>query len=665
MKGEDEISDVTLCPFCGVGCNLRLEIRDGKVIGVKPAGVEPNGNLLCIKGQTIHEWIQHEDRLKYPLVEGEEATWDEALSYVAEKIIEVITHHGPDSLYFLTSSSSSNEDNYLLQKFVRALGTNNIDNCARLCHSPSVEMLSYMLGSAAVSNPLDDLVDSEVIWIMGSNLVETHPVAVKHILEAKRRGSEIIAIDPRSSPTTKIADIHVGIKPGKDLYLLGAVLHVILTEKLYDEEFVFSRLENFEEFSRSIVDYNPKRVAGIAGVPEELIYRLARDFAKAETASIIYCMGLCQHVTGSLNVAAIADLMLVTGKLGKRGSGLYPMRGKSNVQGACDMGGLPNILPGYVKLGTPGVHYLERVWGYTIPPRPGIRESQVFSEIDKGNIKFLYIVGENPAGSHPNSDFVRRMLEKVFLVVQDIFPSETSKFANVVLPAACFAEREGTYTNTERRVQRLRKVIEPPGKALPDWKIISLLAEKIGLSGFSFSGESEIFKEITEAVPQYSGISYETGGFWPGNRRYLFEDGFLTDKGVAKLFSIPMPSNGDNGEEYPFSMITGRVLFHFHSSNQTLRARTLTKRLNKPFAEMSYYDAEELGVSEGDKVLIESPWGSIITEVRVSDKVGLKQVFVPIHFLTANPNTLIPVKLEECSKVPAYKLTRVRIKKIE
>ncbi len=652
----------TICPLCGVGCNIIPQVEGNRITYIKPAGAPPNFNSLCIKGQTVHEWIHHPDRLKYPIINGKKASWDEATGYVAEKILEIIKESGPNSLYFLSSSFSPNEDNYILSKFVRALGTNNIDNCARLCHSPTVEILRYMLGSAAVSNPLEDLASSDIIWIIGSNMVETHPVAVRYLLEGKRNGNRIIAIDPRSSSTTKIADEHIQIKPGKDLYLIGGILNVILSEKLYDENYVFEQLENFEEFSKSIVDYNPKRVSSIAGVSEKDIYRLAREFSYAENASIIYCMGICHQLTGYMNVAGLASLLLLTGKFRKPYSGLYPLRGKSNVQGACDMGALPNVIPGYISLKSPAVNKLEALWGFRIPEKSGIRESELFEKIENGDIRFLYVMGENPVGSHPNSQRVEKALEKVFLVVQDIFPNKTMEYADVIFPAACFAEREGTMTSTERRVQRLRKIIDPPGEARPDWTVIRDIAQKLGISGFSFGSEKEIFEEIKMAVPQYKNIDYETGGIWGAIR--LFSAGFLTGNSKARLFPLKMPEGNGDDEDYPFLMITGRAMFHFHSSVQTGRSVTLTKRLAKPYAEISYYDADELGIEEGDMIEIESRLSRIVLEARVSDKVGLKQVFVPIHFIQANPNRLIDERLETCSRVPAYNAVNVRIRKV-
>ncbi len=653
----------TICPLCGVGCNIIPHVEDNRITSIKPAGVPPNFNSLCIKGQTVHEWVHHPDRLKFPMINGKRASWDEAIEFVSDKILETLKESGPNSLYFLSSSFSPNEDNYILSKFVRALGTNNIDNCARLCHSPSVEILRYMLGSAAVSNPLEDLAHSDIIWIIGSNMVETHPVAVRYILEGKRNGSRIVAIDPRSSSTTKIADEHIQIKPGKDLYLIGGVLNVILSEKLYDENYVFDRLENFEEFSKSLVDYNPKRVSSIAGVSEKDMYRMAREFSSAENASIIYCMGICHQLTGYMNVAGLASLLLLTGKFSKPYSGLYPLRGKSNVQGACDMGALPNVIPGYISLKDPSVNRLEAIWGFRIPEKKGIRETELFEKIEDGEIRFLYVMGENPVGSHPNSLRVEKALEEVFLVAQDIFPNETTAHADVVFPASCFAEREGTVTSTERRVQRLRKIVEPPGEARPDWVVIRDIAQKLGMSGFSFNSEKEIFEEIRKAVPQYSNIDYEKGGIW-GSRR-LFSRKFLTKSGKARLFPLKMPESNGDEEDYPFLMITGRTMFHFHSSVQTGRSVTLTKRLSKPYAEISYYDADELGIEEGDLIEIESRLSSIVLEARVSDKVGLKQVFVPIHFIQAHPNRLIDERFESCSKVPAYNAVNVRIRKVE
>ncbi len=665
----------TVCPYCGTGCGIDLIVRDAKIVGVEPMKFHPvNEGKLCIKGRYCFEFVHRDDRLKKPLIkkDGEffETTWNTALSMVVEKIRE---HR--DEIGFLASAKCTNEENYILQKFARVLGTNNIDHCARLCHAPTVVGLSEAFGSGAMTNSIEDLEESKCILIIGSNTFEQHPLIARRILRAKEKGAKIIVIDPRKTHTARFADVFLQIYPGTNVAVLNGMMNVILKEKLYDEEFIKKRTKGFEEFVKSIEKYTPEFVSKICGVNPELIEKAARMYAESKRSAIVYCMGVTQFSHGSDNVRACCNLALLTGNIGKPGTGVNPLRGQNNVQGACDMGALPNVFPGYQKVVDEKARKkFEDAWGYKLSNEIGLTVTEMINEAGK-SIKFLYVMGENPMVSDPDVNHVEKCLKKLdFLVVQDIFLSETAKLADVVLPACCWSEKDGTFTSTERRVQLIRKAVEPPGEALPDWKIVSMIAKELGLKGFDYSCAEDIFNEIRTVTPQYAGITYKRLGLrgiqWPcptedhPGTPILHTEKFATPDGLGRFTIVEYEEPAEKPDkEYPFILTTGRIIFHYHTGTMTRRSEHLAGEINECFIEINPEDAKELGVSEGDYVKVESRRGTIFARVRISDiKKGV--VFVPFHFAESPANKLTICALDEKSKIPEFKVCAVKIEKL-
>ncbi len=483
----------TICPYCGCGCGINLVVKDGKVAGVEPWKRHPvNEGKLCPKGNFSHEFIHSPDRLTHPLIRKNgrlvPSTWDDALGHIAANFSRVKDGHGAGSLACLSSAKATNEENYLMQKFARAvIGTPNVDHCARLCHSPTVAGLAKAIGSGAMTNTIKDIEEAQCIFIIGSNTVEAHPLIARRVLRAKEAGAKIIVADPRFNATARHADIYAPMRSGTDVALLSAMMQFIIAEKLYNLDFINARTKGFEKLKSSVFDCSPQWAARVTGVPASTIREMAVAYASRRPASILYSMGITQHTTGTDNVLAIADLALLTGNVGRRGSGINPLRGQNNVQGACDMGALPDTLPGYKPITDDA--WREKVcreWQIdSMPSKPGLTLVEMMRSVESGVIKAMYIMGENPVISDPDAEKVKRSLSSLdFLVVQDIFLTETAQLADVVLPAASFAEKDGTFTNTERRVQLIRKAIAPVGEAKPDWEILCLLAKKMGSKGF-------------------------------------------------------------------------------------------------------------------------------------------------------------------------------------
>ncbi len=662
----------TICPYCGVGCGVGLIVMNNKILGVEPTKFHPvNEGKLCIKGRYCFEFVHDENRLRKPLIrkngEFREITWSKAISTIAEMINEY-----KDEIGFLASAKCTNEENYALQKFARVLGTNNIDHCARLCHAPTVVGLGEAFGSGAMTNSIEDIEESNCILLIGSNTFEQHPLIARRILRAKEKGAKIVVVDPRKTHTARFADVFLQVYPGTNVALLNGIMNVILKEGLYDYKFIKKRTKGFEEFARYIEKYTPELVSKICGVELELIKKTARMYAVSDRSSIIYCMGITQFIHGSDNVKACCNLALLTGNVGKPGAGVNPLRGQNNVQGACDMGALPNVFPGYQKVTDENIRKkFEEVWNYELNGDVGLTVTEMINEAGK-SIKFLYVMGENPVVSDPDVNHVKKCLKKLdFLVVQDIFFSNTAEFADVVLPACCWAEKDGTFTNTERRVQLIRKAVELPD-ALPDWKIIKMVAKEVGLRGFSYSRAEDIFNEIRKVTPQYAGITYKklrkTNGIqWPcpteshPGTPILHTDKFATSDGLGK-FTIAEhkePFERPDGE-YPFILTTGRIVFHYHTGTMTRRSKHLREEINECFVEINPEDAKELSVKDGDLIKVESRRGSIFAKVRISDiKKGV--VFIPFHFAESSANELTVCALDEKSKIPELKLCAVKI----
>jgi len=674
----------TLCPFCGVGCRIVLRVQDKKVEALYPTVGGVNEGKLCIKGWSAHEFIHHPERLSRPLLredrsqEFREVSWDEALDVIKGRLEAVLESDGPGAVNFFGSAKCTNEDNYALQKFARAVvGTPHIDHCARLCHASTVAGLSMSFGSGAMTNSIDDIEDAKVIVLIGSNASEQHPLIGRRIIKAIReKGTHLIVADPRRIDLVEFSRLHLRHRPGTDLVLINGILHVILVEGREDRTFIEANTEGFEEVRKSLRDYTPEYVEEITGVPAQRIVEAARLYAGAEAASIVYAMGITQHVSGTDNVLALANLAMATGNVGRRGTGINPLRGQNNVQGACDMGVLPDLFPGYQSVADSNVRdFFSKSWNTDrLPETRGLTLCEMTEAILDNQTKWMYIMGENPVLSDPDSAHVRRALEKIdFLVVHDIFLTETAAFADVVLPGASYAEKDGTFTSTERRVQRIRKAIEPVGEARPEWQAIGDLAGRMGYKGMEWHSAREVFSEVAGVTPIYRGMSYERleneglqwpcpGGNHPGTP-LLHSEGFARGKGCfIPVHYNPPPEVPDEG--YPFILMTGRSLFQFHTGTMTRRSPTLQEQLDEAYVEINPGDAKILGITDGMKVAVESRRGIIHIAARVTESVPLGTVFIPFHFAEAAANILTLRELDPKSKIPELKVSAVRVKNV-
>lgn len=688
---------VTTCPYCGVGCQLELNIhkQTGELVSVtSPIKVTPNHGNLCIKGRFGIDFIQHPDRLTTPLIRKEEykgksleglaspmeafqeADWDEALDLVAQRFRQIREESGSDTMGFLSSAKTSNEENYLMQKFARAvMGTNNVDHCARLCHASTVAGLAASFGSGAMTNSIGDIDQADLIFITGSNTTEAHPVIGSIVRQAVRqKGAKLIVADPRKISLTREATMHLQQRCGTDVALLNGLMHIVIKKNLHDKEFIANRTEDFEKLEKIVNDYPPELVSKITGIPKEDILEAAHLIGSARSMSVLYSMGITQHTTGTDNVKSIANLAMLTGNLGRPGAGVNPLRGQSNVQGACDLGALPNVYPGYQKVHLPEINKkFEEAWGTKLSDKPGLTIVEMIQAAERGDIKSLYIMGENPMISDPDITHVAKALLNLdFLVVQDIFLTETAQLADVVLPAASFAEKDGAYTNTERRVRRLRKALLPPGKALADWEIISRLANKMGYK-MDYSDPGQILDEINRVTPIYGGITWKrvselNGLQWPcpdedhPGTPILHVGKFTRGKGlfhpVTFLEAKELPD-----EEYPFILTTGRVREHFHTGSMSRRAYTLDHVYPTGTVEIHPEDAHKLGISDGDKMCVESRRGKVELPAQVVDRTAPGTVFLAFHFKEAPANRLTIAALDPQAKIPEFKVCAVRVGK--
>jgi len=677
-KGKATRKVRTVCLYCGCGCGVYLNIRDQEVVSVTPDTGHPvNDVSLCVKGRYGYDFINSPERLKAPLIRKNgqltESSWEEALAFVANRLNEIKQKYGSDSLAGLSSSKCTNEENYLMQKFMRVvIATNNIDNCARLCHAPTVTGLGLAFGSGAMTNSIEEIESADAILVIGSNTTEEHPIISQRIKRAvKWKGAKLIVADPRTIKLTEFADVWLRLRPGTDVALINGLINVIIKEELWDKEFVAQRTEGFDELEATIQKYSPDYVEEVTGVSAADIRQAARLYAQAERASIVYAMGITQHTTGTDNVLSLANLAMLTGNVGRESTGVNPLRGHNNVQGACDMGALPNVLPGYQRLDVTSVkEKFDKEWGSELSDKAGLSVIEMMQAAEEGKIKGMYIMGENPALSNPDVAHVREALKSLdFLVVQDIFLSETAELADVVLPAVSFAEKDGTFTNTERRVQRVRKAIDPIGQAKPDWQIITELATRMGYP-MAYESPEQIMEEIARLTPIYGGISYnriENEGLqWPcldqdhPGTRFLHQDKFT--RGLGKFTPVEHAAPAEiPDEDYPFVLTTGRILYHFHTGTMTRRCRGLNEICPEGFVEINPDDADKLQVLDGSMVKVVSRRGNVITRARVTEKVPPSIVFMPFHFKEAAANALTNPALDPVSKIPELKVCAVRI----
>jgi formate dehydrogenase alpha subunit len=663
----------TTCPFCGCGCSISLEVKDSKVVRVVPGnGNSVNGGALCVKGSYGCDFISSPDRLNKPLVKRgdafEEASWEEALEQVAAGLNRVKRERGPAGLAVLGSTKCTNEDNYVLQRFARTvLGTNNIDNGARLYSSASRVGLGYSLGFSGTTNYLSDLEQTDLIVVAGADPDSSAPIVGYAIRRAvKERGVRLLLIDPRQTKLSLFAHLWLQPEVGTDVALMNGLAKVIIDEGLLDEEFVARRTDNFEAYSESLKEYTLKYVEELTGVTVQDIRAAAQRYAGASRAAIVCGTGITQYATGTNGVAALANLALLTGNIGRKGGGIYALQRANNAQGACDMGTLPRFLPGYRSVtDVPAREKFEKYWGASLPAEAGLTILEMMKQARKGSIKGMYIVGENPVLSFPNSRLVAEALASLdFLVVQDMFLTETTKLANVILPAASFAEREGTFTNFEGRINRLRKAIEPVGESLPDWKIIVCVADKMNCP-LPFSSLEDVMSEIEELVPSYEAYtsSERQDELAYGEERHTSGRPLL--KGFARFSSIEYRPQGEAREsKYPFTLLTGSTLYHFGTGTRSSRARRLRKFLPRSFVDMCESDAKKLAITDGDEVKVISAVGEITTTVKVTDTLRRGMLFMPFSFPETPVNGLFDIILDPETKTSSLKACKVKIKKI-
>ncbi|MBF0179351.1 MAG: formate dehydrogenase subunit alpha [Magnetococcales bacterium] len=670
----------TTCGYCAVGCRLLVTPSRGRILRVE---ADPDGSVnhghACVKGRFGHGFVHAPDRLTTPLIRDahgnlQPADWETTLSLVAERFATLRSTHGPRSVGVVSSARCTNEENYLLQKFARlALGTNNIDNCARVCHSPSAFALGEALGTGAGSSRFEDIDASTLLMIVGANPTESHPVLGARIARAVRRGCRLIVIDPRRTELARMAHLHLPLLPGSNVAVINAMQFFLIAEDIYNKDFIDKNTEGFETLWPVLSTHTPEWAAEVAGIPAEAIRQAARWLAEAERGQILWGLGITEACQGSVAAFGLINLALLTGQIGRPGTGASPIRGQNNVQGACDMGALPNVLTDYQPVTNPTARARYReVWGAEPPDAAGMKLPEMLAAARAGTLRALYLVAQDPAQSDPDSRAVDEALRNLeFLVVQEIFPGESSRHAHVILPGACFFEKSGTFVNSDRRVQPVNRVIPPPGAARPDGEIVQALARRMG-----YDFDNDILEEIVRLSPNWGGIRRERVdqlGFlqWPcphpdhPGTSFLHADGrFL--RGRARLTPTPwQPSSLTRDAEFPLLLTTGRTLYHYNVGSMTRRGAiaTLTAARHER-ARIHPDDAASLGIRSGDRVAIHSPHGSIEVHVEVVAQTRPGVVFLAFHFPATRTNRLVGQGSDTYTRCPDYKVTPVRIERV-
>ena len=671
----------TICIYCGCGCGLYLNVRDGKVNGVTPQRSHPlNSGTLCAKGWSIPELLRGYGRLTSPLIKEKgsfiKASWDKALGKVSDELNELIKKYGPDSIGLFSSAKATNEENYLMMKFARAaIGTNNIDHCARLCHASTVTGLVKTFGSGAMTNSQNEFEDAKAILLTGSNPTEQHPMVGAKIRRAVEKGAKLIVVDPRKIPLTEFAHIHLRQKPGSDVAWINGMIRIIIEQGWADDDFIRKRTENFENLALSVSSYTASMVEEITGIPGDLLYRAAEVYAKSGSGMIAYGMGITQHVTGTDNVSALSNLAMVAGQAGRPSTGVNPLRGQNNVQGACDMGALPNFLTGYQRIENREVREkFEKIWNVKLPESNGMTITEIIDGAYSGKIKGLIVMGENPLLSDPDINHVKKALEKLeLLVVVELFMSETASIANVVLPSASFAEKDGTYTNTDRAIQRIRKAVLPVGESMADWEIICNLSERMGFE-MGYEKPEEVMTEIASLTPIYGGVSYsrlegESYLQWPCPDKshpgtpYLYQKEFTRGKGFFTPVEYREPDEVTDSE-FPFVLVTGRIYYHWHTGTMTRKVETLDREIPVGYVEINPADAAKIKIRDRESVKLISRRGELVTQALVTERVQEGVVFMPFHFKEAAANLLTNPAVDREAKIPELKVCSVKLEKV-
>ncbi len=695
LKGwqKAERTEVSICPYCAVGCSVEYGIKDGKIIwarGYDSGSV--NHGKLCVKGKFGYEFENNSDRLKKPLVRihrGErvplsgkpisavfrEASWDEALDLLSSEIKKSSAKYGKASIGGIACDRATNEDVFAFQKFMRSVvGSDNVDQSATLCHSPSAAMLSYATGAGASTNPIRDIKNARTILLAGSNVDRAHPVLSSEIKRATKNGATLIIVDPRTLEISKHATFNLKIHPGTDTFLFSAMAKYIIDNGLADLDFIRERTEDFDAFKNNLKAFSISRAAKITGIPADTIREVAKTYATQKPSMIFWTLGITEHENGSDNVSSLVNLSLLTGNVGFPGTGVNPIRGQNNVQGGADMGAVAGSLPGYQAFFDPAIRKkFEDKWGAPLPGFLGWKSTEMIEASQKGMLKLLYITGENSVRSHPDSVHVVEALKKLdFLAVQDIFMTETAELADLVLPAASSFEKSGTFTNTERRVQLIHPLFNPPGDAKPDWEIYSLLTSRLDRN-LGFSSSSDIMEEISTLVPAYAGISHERLKTeplsWPVKDResrgtaILHEGKFVRGKGRFRLVGW-REKDLVNTTGYPYSLIIGRERMQYHTATMTSRSNLISKIDPGPHIEMNPLDMKRELLSENEIAEIYSKDGKIRAQIRSNPEMQRGVMFTTFHYHDLAANVLTPHTLDPPTKTPAFKDTRVAIRKV-
>ncbi len=685
----------SVCPFCGVGCQVSLKIKDNKVKFVEGINGPANEGRLCVKGRFGFDYIHHDHRLTKPLIRRDdapakglnvdpanwqthfrEATWDEALDVAANGMKEI----GGTGIAGFGSAKCTNEEAYLFQKFIRqGFGHNNVDHCTRLCHASSVAALMENVGSGAVTATFNEIENADVAIVIGANPIENHPVAATYFKQFTKRGGKLIVMDPRGQALKRFASHMLQFRPGADVSMLNAIMHTIVEEQLYDQQYIEAYTENWEAEKAHLADFTPEKMEKICGIPAETLRDVARTFAGAKAAMIFWGMGVSQHIHGTDNSRCLISLALMTGQVGRSGAGLHPLRGQNNVQGASDAGLIPMFLPDYQPVGDDGVRSaFQEIWQEgSIDPNKGLTVTEILDAVHAGNIHGMYILGENPAMSDPDVEHARDALAKLdHLVVQDIFITETANYADVILPASAFAEKNGTVTNTNRQVQMGRVAVPPPGEAKEDWWITTELAKRLGLH-WTYTHPSEVFAEMALSMKSLSNITWDrleaqNAVTYPSlsptdpGQPIVFGDGFPRENGRAKFTpaSVIAPDEAPDAD-YPMIMTTGRQLEHWHTGSMTRRSKVLDAV--EPEANCSLHPStlRKLGVEPGGLVTLTTRRGSITIMAREDRAVAPDMVFVPFAYVEAAANILTNPAVDPYGKIPEFKFSAVKVEKAE
>ena len=690
----------SVCPYCGVGCQLTYNVKDDKILYVNGRDGPANHGRLCVKGRYGFDYAHHPQRLTVPLIRRadapkrgdavmdpdrvlevfREASWDEALALAGGKLAQIRDTHGKKALAGFGSAKGSNEEAYLFQKLVRTgFGSNNVDHCTRLCHASSVVALLEGIGSGAVSNPVMDVTKAEVVIIIGANPTVNHPVAATWIKNAVHNGTRLIVCDPRRSELARLAHRYLQFKPDTDVALLNAMMHVIVSENLVDAEFIASRTIGYDELRQNVEGYSPELMAPICGIDAETIREVARLYATAKASMILWGMGVSQHVHGTDNARCLIALALMTGQIGRPGTGLHPLRGQNNVQGASDAGLIPMMLPDYQHVSNPATRArFEQAWQLapgTLDDQPGLTVVEVMHAIQHGGVRGMYVMGENPAMSDPDANHARAALAALeHLVVQDIFLTETAYLADVILPASAFPEKTGSFTNTDRLVQIGRQAVNPPGDARQDLWIIQQIAQRMGLT-WQYGHVSEVFDEMRHTMPSIGGITWERlerehAVTYPCTREgdpgepVVFTDTFPREGGRARFVPADIISADERPDaDYPMVLITGRQLEHWHTGSMTRRASALDAIEPDPVALVHPLDLDALGAQPGEVVTIASRRGAVALYARADEGTPRGAVFVPFCYYEAAINKLTNAALDPFAKIPEFKYCAIRLER--